>query len=138
MKLENIEVTNSKWQDIPQMKSFFTGTNFSFESVEVLLCALEIHEFQVMKSGNTDGVSRKIPSLQFLLLNNTFWRILATLNTESHFRLSTFGFFAEILAFSKKRPWVNIVNNNIEFHQNMNKVKRKWLSFYKKTDSKQR
>ena len=82
------------------MKSFFTRTNFSFESVEVLLCALEIHEFQVLKSGNTDGVSRKITFLQVLLLNNTFEEILATLNTEIHVGFSNFGSFAEILAFS--------------------------------------
>ena len=92
------------------MKSFFTRTNFSFESVEVLLCALEICEFQVMKSGNTDGVSRKIPFLQVLLLNNTFEEILATLNTEIHVGFSTFGTFIGILAFSKKCLWVNFVS----------------------------
>ena len=83
------------------MKSFFTRTNFSFESVEVLLCALEIHEFQVLKSGNTDGVSRKIPFLQVLLLNNTFEEILATLNTEIHVGFSNFGTFTEMLALSE-------------------------------------
>ena len=82
------------------MKSFFTRTNFSFESVEVLLCALEIHEFQVLKSGNTDGVSRKIPFLQFLLLNNSSFDELAILNTEIIFRFTDFGYFSQILTFS--------------------------------------
>ena len=92
------------------MKSFFTRTNFSFESVEVLLCALEIHEFQVLKSGNTDGDSRKIPSLQFRSLNNTFQRILAILNTEIHSTFSNFDSFLKLLAFSKKCPWENPVS----------------------------
>ena len=60
------------------MKSFFTRTNFSFESVEVLLCALEIHEFQVLKSGNTDGVSRKFCAYNFFCwttLFEEFWQL---------------------------------------------------------------
>ena len=84
------------------MIAFFTRTNFSFESVEVLLCAFEIHEFQVLKSGNTDGVSRKIPSLQILWPNNTFQRILAILNTEIHLPYSNFDSFDKLLAFSEK------------------------------------
>ena len=88
------------------MKSFFTPTNFSFESVEVLLCALEIYEFQVLKSGNTDGVSRKIPFLQFLLLNNSSFEELAILNTEINFALLILAISHEFWLFPKSAPLV--------------------------------